>query len=91
MSRTIKHNEAMHRFEVVEDETLSVLEYRFGDGTLTLTHTGVPESVGGKGIASDLVKHALDLARANRWRVRPDCSYVAAYIKRHPEYQDLVK
>ncbi|WP_397474856.1 GNAT family N-acetyltransferase [Pusillimonas sp.] len=90
MSRAIEQNENQHRFEWTEDGALSVLEYKLHGDTLTLTHTEVPESMGGKGIASDLVKHALELARRNGWKVHPECSYAATYIKRHPEYQDLV-
>ena len=90
MSRAIEQNESLHRFEWTEEGTLSVLEYRLEGSTLTLTHTEVPEAMGGKGIAGDLVKHALELARRNDWKVRPACSYVAAYIRRHPQYQDLL-
>ena len=48
------------------------------------------ESVGGRGVAGDLVKAALDYARAQGLRVVPACSYSAAYVQRHPEYADLV-
>ena len=90
MSRIIKHNAPQQRFEWTENNVLCVLDYDLGDGVLTITHTGVPESVGGRGIAADLTKCALETARAENWLVRPLCSYAAAYIRRHPEYQDLV-
>lgn len=89
MSRAIEHNIAQNRFEWTEDGTLSVLDYVLQDNVMTITHTGVPEAVGGRGIAGDLTQVALDTARANGWMVRPQCSYAAAYIKRHPQYQDL--
>jgi hypothetical protein len=89
MSRAIEHNTAQSRFEWTEDNTLSVLDYVLNDQIMTITHTGVPEAVGGRGIAADLTRTALDTARANGWSVRPQCSYAATYIKRHPEYQDL--
>ncbi|MBB5213603.1 GNAT family N-acetyltransferase [Parapusillimonas granuli] len=90
MSRAIQHNTAERRFEWQEDGTLSVLDYELQNGVMTITHTGVPESVGGRGIAGDLTRAALDTARANGWLVRPVCSYAAAYIGRHEKYQDLL-
>ncbi len=90
MPRAIEHNEAQQRFECTEEGHLCVLDYQLGGTLMTITHTGVPEAVGGRGIAADLTRHALDTARSRGWKVRPVCSYAAVYIKRHPEYQDLV-
>jgi len=90
MSRAIEHDEARQRFECTEEGLLCVLDYRLSGTVMTITHTGVPQAVGGRGIAADLTRHALDTARGRGWKVRPVCSYAAAYIKRHPEYQDLV-
>jgi predicted GNAT family acetyltransferase len=90
MSRAVQHNLAQQRFEWLEDGMLSVLDYQLQNGVMAITHTGVPEAVGGRGIAADLAKSALDTAREQGWGVRPLCSYVAAYIRRHKEYEDLV-
>lgn len=90
MTRAIEHNEPQRRFEWTEDGIPSVLDYELRGNVMTITHTGVPEAVGGRGIAADLTRHALDTARSRGWKVRPVCSYAAVYIKRHPEYQDLV-
>ena len=89
-ARTIRHNQAAHRFEWTEDGQLCVLDYTLDGTVAAFTHTGVPDAVGGRGIAADLVRTGLDTARTLGWRVRPLCSYVAAYIQRHPAYQDLV-
>ena len=67
------------------------LRYSLRDGRMVIDHTGVPDSIGGRGIAGILVKAALDLARARGWRVVPACSYSAAYVQRHPEYADLIE
>jgi len=90
MSRTIELNETQQRFQWTEDGALSVLDYELSGNVMTITHTGVPPAVGGRGIAADLTRHALDTARSRGWKVRPLCSYAAVYIKRHPQYQDLV-
>lgn len=90
MSRAIEHNTEAQRFQYTEEGMLSVLDYTLRGGVMAITHTGVPEAVGGRGIAADLVQAALDTARENGWMVRPLCSYAAAYIRRHPEQQDLL-
>ena len=65
------------------------LDYRLDGGVMTITHTGVPEAVGGRGIAGAMTRHALEHARANGWKVVPACSYAIAYMQRHPEFDDL--
>lgn len=90
MSRAIEQNHDRQRFEWTEDGALSILDYRLDDKVLSLTHTEVPAPLGGRGIAADLTKFALDTARSQGWRIRPLCSYTVAYLRRHPEYQDLV-
>ncbi|KAA0888557.1 GNAT family N-acetyltransferase [Pusillimonas sp. ANT_WB101] len=90
MSRAIQHNVAQSRFEWTEDGMLSVQDYDLQNGVMTITHTGVPEAVGGRGIAGDLTRAALETATEQALKVRPMCSYVATYIERHPEYKALV-
>lgn len=87
---TIARNDAHGRFETTVDGVLCVLEYRLHGGILTITHTGVPEAVGGRGIAAALTRFALDTARGEGWRVVPACAYSIAWLARHPEYADLV-
>lgn len=90
MSRVIEQNTDRQRFQWIEDDALSLLDYRLENNILSLTHTEVPPALSGRGIAADLTKFALDTARSNGWQVHPVCSYTQAYIVRHPEYQDLV-
>ncbi len=90
MTRVITQNIQHQRFEYIEDGALSLLDYRLNDGVLALTHTEVPVDLGGRGIAADLTKFALDTARQHGWRINPVCSYTVAYLRRHPEYQDLI-
>ena len=90
MTHNISHETKPPRFSTSVDGHLCVLDYHLNDMVMTITHTGVPTAVGGKGIAAALTQVALDTARQNNWRVVPTCSYAAVYIKRHPEYADLV-
>ena len=79
------------RFEVWIDGEVAFLEYT-RDGACAIYHTTrVPKSLEGRGIAGQLVKHALDAARGRGLKVVPRCSFVAAYIARHPEYADIVE
>jgi uncharacterized protein len=52
------------------------------------THTEVPPADEGKGIGARLVRAALDDARQRGFKIVPACSFVAAFIRRHPEYND---
>ena len=74
MTHTITHKPDQARFQTV----------------MIITHTEVPSVLAGQGIAAALTQAALDTARARHWRVSPECSYAAAYIQRHPQYQDLL-
>lgn len=66
-----------------------VAEYVMNDGRMVFTHTFVPPGLRGQGIAEKIIRFALDDARAMGLKVTPVCSYVARFIDRHPEYQDL--
>ena len=86
----IDHRPDEQRFQTIVDDQLCVLDYRELPGVLQLTHTGVPDAVAGRGIAAELVKAALDHARAHGLKIEPRCSYVRVYLRRHPENQDLL-
>jgi len=91
MTSDIRHNEAESRFETVIDGTIAFTEYELEDSNrIVFTHTIVPEELSGRGVAGTIVKRALDHAREKNLTVVPQCAYVAAYIQRHPEYQDLL-
>ena len=81
----VLHNEAGHRFEAVVDGELSRANYRREGDVLYMVHTEVPRAQQGRGIAAALVTAAIDYARENELKVAPVCSYVRAYMRRHPE------
>lgn len=86
----VRDNPAETRFETEVEGLLSVLEYSKSGERIVYTHTGVPKELEGRGIAGALVKKALDQARSEGLRIVPQCSYVAAWVRRHPEYADLL-
>lgn len=85
----IQHDQAGRRFIVVRDGHEAWLDYELADGTLVITHTIVPDAIGGRGIAGELVRSALEFVRAQGLRVRATCSYAEAWMRRHPEFDDL--
>ena len=88
-SSTIEHQPERQRFSTHVDGHEAVVDYRLVGDTLVITHTVVPQAIGGRGIASALVRAAVDHARAQGLRVQPACSYADTWLRRHPEYADL--
>jgi uncharacterized protein len=88
---TIIHNVNENRFEIGKDGVLAVLEYSREGEKIIFTHTGVPPALEGQGIASRLARAALEYARVQRLKVVPLCSFVSGYIRKHPEYADLLE
>lgn len=87
----VVNNKEHFQFQItLEDGEKAVLEYRWHDKDLTLMHTFVPPAHEGKGVAALLAKEALEYAKAEGIKVIVYCPYVAAYLKRHPEYKELV-
>jgi hypothetical protein len=86
----VRHNEAASRFEAEFGGGVALAAYRRQGGELWLTHTEVPPAWQGRGLAGQVVQAALDWARTEGLKVRPLCSYVAAYMRRHAETHDLL-
>lgn len=78
------------RFEAVVEGHSCVLEFEIEGGLISMNHVGVPEAVGGRGIAGELTRYALDWAEAQGLEVRARCPYVARWIDRHAEYRRLL-
>ena len=87
---TIEHNLTDKCFELRLEGHRCVLNYTLNNNVMTITHTGVPNELSGRGLAAEITKFALDYAQSQGWRVIPQCSYVAAYIKKHPQYTPLM-
>jgi predicted GNAT family acetyltransferase len=87
----VVHDEVAHRFEVALGDEQAVLNYHRRNNALVITHTGVPRAWEGRGIAASMTRAAFEYARAQGLSIVPVCSYAAAYLKRNPEYGDLIK
>jgi predicted GNAT family acetyltransferase len=91
MPDAVRDNKAQHRFEMDAGGDLAVAYYSLAPGVMTLTHTEVPAALQGQGIGSRLVRGTLEAARAQGLKVVPRCSFVSAYMSRHPEFNDLIR
>lgn len=89
MDSTITHDAAQQRFNTTVDGITGHVEYERSDGVMTITHTVVPSEIGGRGIAGALVKAALEHARSGGLKVVPQCSYADAWMRKHPDYEEL--
>ncbi|MSU24562.1 MAG: N-acetyltransferase [Opitutus sp.] len=85
----VQHNVAEFRFEAMVEGSLAVADYEAAGDVVVFTHTFVPPDLRGRGIAEKLVRAALEWARTENRRVVPACSYVAAFIRRNPDFQSL--
>jgi predicted GNAT family acetyltransferase len=89
---TVRDNADELRYEIEEGgEVRGTIRYTRGDGVITLVHTEVDPKWEGHGVGSALVQGALDDIRARGLKVRPLCPFVAAYIRHHPDYEEIVQ
>jgi uncharacterized protein len=89
---TVRHVPERRRFEarVAGHDEVSILDATPSSTGWTLSHTEVPRALEGRGVGSALVRAALAHVRAEGAKVLPTCSFVLAYLRRHPEEADLV-
>jgi predicted GNAT family acetyltransferase len=84
----ISHDQTAHQFTTDIDGHRAELDYTLADGVMTITHTGVPQAIGGRGIAAELMREALKFAGERGWSINPACSYAAAYMRKHAQSAD---
>lgn len=84
------HNAAEKRYEYDLGSDKAFVEYLETPDFMVLTHTEVPARYEGQGIGSELVRGVLEDVRARNKRIVPQCQFVAAYIYRHPEWEDVL-
>jgi predicted GNAT family acetyltransferase len=86
----VVHDRNGRHFVVRVESVEAHLDYELAGTVMVITHTIVPPEIGGRGIAGELVAAAFEAARAQGWKVRPQCSYAAAWVRKHPEVADLI-
>ena len=83
-------NKALSRFELEAEGGVAFANYRLAPGKVIITHTETPRALRGRGIASELVKGALQIIRAEGLKLVAGCGFVVDYLGKHPEDADLV-
>ena len=88
---TVEHHAGLQKFSAfIEGEEAYLVYHPAGEGVLDYASTFVPEHLRGRGIASAVVRQALEYAREHDCRVIPSCWFVRGFIERHAEYWGLV-
>lgn len=88
----LRKNEEKSQYELLEGErVIGHAEYRPVGNAVMLPHTEIEEGHEGEGLGSKLAKFALDDVKAQGKQVIPMCPFIAGYIRRHPEYLELVQ
>jgi predicted GNAT family acetyltransferase len=88
-STAVRDNTDASRFELDRDGSMAFANYRLAGDRVIITHTETPPALRGRGIASELVKGALELIRTDGHKVVAGCSFVVDYLDRHPEHADI--
>lgn len=88
---TVTDNLAEQRFEIrIDGDLAGITQYERNGGMVTFNHTEIDPSLRGRGLAGTLVAFALDASRMAGLTIHPQCPYVAAFIDKHSEYNDLL-
>ncbi|UGT67390.1 N-acetyltransferase [Nocardia gipuzkoensis] len=90
MTPTVRRNDSESRYEItVDGELAGLAAYADHDGRRIMYHTEVFDAFAGRGLSSTLVAGALADIRDTGTRVVPVCPVVAAYLRKHPDQNDI--
>jgi predicted GNAT family acetyltransferase len=84
-ANVVRDHRKVSRFELAKDGHVAILKYERRPDAFVLVHTEVPPALQGTGVGTRLVKGALAFARAEDRPLIVQCSFVLAYLKKHPE------
>jgi hypothetical protein len=84
---TISHDQGAKQFTTDVEGHRAELDYTVANDVMTITHTGVPAPIGGRGIAAELMRAAIKVAAERGWSINPACSYAAAYMRKQASAQ----
>jgi len=77
-------------YTVFSDRSKAFLKYTVENGVMKLLETYTPPQHRGKGVASQLIKYAIELAKRNNWLIEPICSYAIYFFMKNPDYRYIL-
>lgn len=84
-------NTEAQRYEIrTGPELIGFALYHRNQERITFTHVEIDPAFEGRGLGGRLVRAALDDAKTRELTVVPLCPFVAGWIRRHPDYMDMV-
>jgi len=88
----VRHDEEQQRYVLeINGQLLGFAQYHEEGDRQIFTHTEIDDSLSGKGMGSMLVRESLDDARQRDKRIVPVCEFIGAYVKKHPDWNDLLE
>jgi uncharacterized protein len=90
MTGAVRDNREKRRFELEEGGAVAFANYRRDGATLVISYVEAPPALRGTGAAGRLMQGVMELARSEGAKIRPRCSYAAAWIRRHKEWRDFL-
>lgn len=90
MTDTVTDNTARGRFELALNGHIAFADYTLRDGVLHIPHVEAPPALRGTGAAGQLMQGVVRIARERGLKIRPICSYAAAWLQKHSETHDLL-
>lgn len=91
MAYQIKHLPEKGRFETDSKGYTAYCEYNRRGDVMTILHTIVPPPIQNEGVGSELMQSLIDFAEEHALEIIPSCYFAQVWLKRHPEYQKLVR
>jgi predicted GNAT family acetyltransferase len=89
----IEHEHSGHRGAFVwleNGERLAVMSYTVAGSRVIIDHTDVDDRLRGKGAGKQLVKAAVDWARADKVQLMPLCPFARSVFEKTPDYSDVL-
>ena len=91
MASEVRNNVEGGRFELEFDGHTALAYYALAPGVITFMHTEVPSQLAGRGVGSRLARGALEMVRAQGLKVVAECPFIAGFLAKHPEFDDLAR
>ncbi|RGE24182.1 N-acetyltransferase [Leucobacter sp. wl10] len=88
-STTVRHDAEARRFVIEVDGEpagFAAYEERDGGAVFEFAHTEIDPAFGGRGLGGALVSNALEGTRELGRTIVPSCPFVAAWLRRHPDF-----